>query len=65
MNEDKLVYMANQIARNFASQGEDLAVAATAGHIRNFWDPRMKQALRPDAPGLCPIASAALASLDN
>lgn len=43
--EERLVYMANQIARNFAAQGEEAAVAATANHIRLFWDPRMKKAI--------------------
>ena len=39
---DNLVYMAGQILRNFASRGEDGAVAATAEHLALFWDPRMK-----------------------
>ena len=39
---DKLVYMANQIGKFFASQGEEKAVAATADHLRKFWDPRMR-----------------------
>jgi len=37
-----VVRMANDIARNFAVQGEEAAVEATAEHIRLFWDPRMK-----------------------
>ena len=37
--------MADQIARNFAAQGEEEAVKATAQHIRDFWDPRMKAAI--------------------
>ena len=54
-NDDKLVYMANQIARNFEALGHDHAVAATEDHIVKFWDPRMKQRIvalsgeRPDA----------------
>lgn len=39
---EKLVYMANQIARNFATQPPEEAVAATADHIIHFWDPRMR-----------------------
>lgn len=39
----KLVYMANQIARNFEALGEAQAIDATAEHITKFWDPRMKQ----------------------
>lgn len=42
---DKLVMMANQIARNTAIQGEDRAVAATLSHFKNFWEPRMRQSL--------------------
>lgn len=45
MSPDKLVYMANQIGRFFASQGPDEAVAGTVDHIRKFWDPRMRQAI--------------------
>lgn len=42
----KLIYMANQIAKNFAAQGEEAAVAATADHIAKFWDPRMRARIR-------------------
>ena len=34
--------MANQIALNFATRGEDAAAAATADHLRRYWDPGMK-----------------------
>ena len=42
---DHLVYMANQIARELGSQCPDRPVAATRDHIRQFWDPRMRQAI--------------------
>jgi hypothetical protein len=42
---DKLVYMANQIGKFFASQGSESAVAGTAEHIQKFWDPRMRAAI--------------------
>ena len=42
MSPEKLVYMANQIGRFFASQGEPQAVAGTLDHIRKFGDPRMR-----------------------
>lgn len=42
---DQLVYMANQIARELGSQCPDRPVAATRDHIRQFWDPRMRQAI--------------------
>jgi len=39
---DKLVTMANQIGKFFASQGRQAAVSGTAEHIKKFWDPRMR-----------------------
>ncbi len=67
--EERLVYMANQIARNFAVTGADQAAAATADHIATFWDPMMKQRILTLAehvePGLNPITVAALKILQN
>lgn len=61
MDIARLRYMADQIARNFAVQGEEEAVAATARHIGDFWDPRMKAAILADDPArLSPIAAAAV-----
>jgi len=46
MSPDRLVTMANQIGRFFASQGgTEQAVSGTADHIRQFWDPRMRAAI--------------------
>ena len=45
MSPDKLVYMANQIGKFFASQGHDKAVAGVAEHLTKFWDPRMRAAI--------------------
>jgi formate dehydrogenase subunit delta len=45
MSPDRLVYMANQIGKFFASQGHDKAVAGTAEHLTKFWDPRMRTAI--------------------
>ncbi len=42
MSPNKLIYMANQIGKFFASQGGDQAAAGIAEHIRKFWDPRMR-----------------------
>jgi len=42
MSPDKLVYMANQIGKFFAGQGEEKAVPLIADHIVKFWDPRMR-----------------------
>ena len=45
MSPDKLVYMANQIGKFFASHGPDKAVAGISEHIAKFWDPRMRAAI--------------------
>ena len=67
MSLDKLVYMANQIGKFFASQGREQAVAGTADHIKKFWDPRMRAAifahLEAGGAGLDPVVRAALESL--
>lgn len=42
---DTLVRMANQIAAAFATKPDDAAVEAVAGHIKAFWDPRMRRAI--------------------
>jgi formate dehydrogenase subunit delta len=63
---DKLVMMANQIARNLATLSRDDAAAKTADHIRRYWDPRMRAAIsRYVAEGgtLDPIAQAAVLAL--
>jgi formate dehydrogenase subunit delta len=66
MDINRLAYMANQIARNFAAQGEAEAIAATAQHIRDFWDPRMRAAiLECDRQALDPIARLAVAQLES
>lgn len=45
MDIHHLVTMANQIAEFFRSSNPDRAeaVAATAQHLRSFWDPRMRR----------------------
>lgn len=64
MDIARLTRMANQIARNLAAQGEAAAVEATAQHIRDFWDPRMKAAiLAANGEGLEPIAAAAMVQI--
>jgi formate dehydrogenase subunit delta len=49
--DEKLIYMANQIAGFFAAQGEEHAVAGVADHIRKFWDPQMRRELVALAAG--------------
>ena len=63
MSPEKLVYMANQIGKFFAHQGEAQAAASIADHLRKFWDPRMRSGLREildnGGEGLEPMARAA------
>lgn len=67
MQPEKLVMMANQIARFFATQGEDRALPQIADHIEKFWDPRMRRQIAlhvaQGGEGLDPLAKAALAML--
>jgi formate dehydrogenase subunit delta len=63
---EKLAMMANQIARNMAVRGEAEAVAATADHIRRYWDPRMRAGIAAylaEGGRLEPIAEAAVRRL--
>lgn len=66
---DKLVYMANQIGREFGFQQPGTAAEATADHLRKFWDPRMRGLLldhaRLGGEGLSDIARAAASLLDR
>jgi formate dehydrogenase subunit delta len=67
MTLDKLVYMANQIGKFFASQGSEQSAAGTADHIKKFWDPRMRAQifahLKAGGLGLDPVARAAVERL--
>ncbi|MEO5597814.1 MAG: formate dehydrogenase subunit delta [Novosphingobium sp.] len=65
MDLAQLTLMANQIARNFAVQGDERAAAATAEHIKLYWEPRMTAAIRAGGGAdLSPIAAAAVQRLD-
>lgn len=44
-NLQKLAYMANQIAKFFASKPHAEGVAGVAAHINDFWEPRMRRHL--------------------
>lgn len=66
MEVERLVYMANQIARNLELRGHDAAVEETATHIIKFWDPRMKATmLAGDRSQLSPIAAEAMRKVDD
>ncbi|WP_232475967.1 formate dehydrogenase subunit delta [Flavisphingomonas formosensis] len=62
-SQERLVYMANQIARNVATQPEPQAIVAVADHIKAFWDPRMKAMILAAPEGLTPVARAAVERL--
>ena len=67
MSPETLVYMANQIGRFFATQGEDQAIAGTLDHLRKFWDPRMRREIvayvEGGGAGLDPNVRAAILQL--
>jgi len=64
MSPDKLVTMANQIGTFFSSQGGDKAVAGIHDHIKQFWDPRMRESIliyvREGGEGLRPEVKGAI-----
>jgi formate dehydrogenase subunit delta len=64
---DRLVYMANQIAREFSNQQPLQAADATWDHLWHFWDPRMRTMivahLAAGGDGLSEVAKAAVAKL--
>lgn len=43
--DDRLIHMANQIAKFFESQPESLQLDGIADHINRFWERRMKEKL--------------------
>lgn len=64
---DKLVMMANQIAKFFETQGEARALPQITQHIEDFWDPRMRRGILAHVAnggaGLDPLALAAIRKL--
>lgn len=63
----RLIYMANQIGREFTAQRPGEAAQATYDHLWHFWDPRMRQMiidhLAAGGAGLDPIAREAVGKL--
>jgi formate dehydrogenase subunit delta len=59
---ERLIYMANQIARFFASQPE--GAAGAAAHLKSFWDPSMRAEIgawrAAGGEGLHPLAVEAI-----
>jgi formate dehydrogenase subunit delta len=66
---ERLVTMANQIARAFTPLGEERAVPKIAEHIKAFWDPRMRRGIAEHVAaggaGLQPFALAAIRRLED
>ena len=62
-----LIRMVNDIAANLAVYPEPEAITAIAGHIREFWDPRMRARLQTlvnaGDSGLSPLALTAVQML--
>ncbi len=46
MSPEKMVMMANQIATFFRSQPGTDQAARVASHLKDYWEPRMRQQLR-------------------
>ena len=72
MDIHHLVTMANQIADFFKTSNPDRAeaVAATAQHLRSFWDPRMRREIvahlaAKGGEGLNEIARDAVRALES
>ncbi|MCB2107942.1 MAG: formate dehydrogenase subunit delta [Rhodobacteraceae bacterium] len=67
MSPEKLTYMANQIGKFFAHEGEEQAAHDIADHLRRFWDPRMRKDilahLSAGGAGLDPAVRRALEEL--
>lgn len=45
MSPDKMIHMANQIAAFFKTQPGADAARGVAGHLNDFWEPRMRAQL--------------------
>lgn len=43
MSADKIIHMANQIALFMESKPHAEGIAGFAGHINDFWEPRMRR----------------------
>ncbi len=61
MNIDRLVAMVNDIAAFFAAEpDQDSAAEQVAGHLKKFWEPRMRTEIRrcleEGGAGMSPLA---------
>ncbi len=68
MRAERLVSMANDIGAFFNADPDKAAAASNvAGHIKRFWDPRMRREIiahyREGGAGLDPVARSAIGLL--
>lgn len=67
MDTEKLVHMANQIAKFFAASGDAAAAEGVKDHLAKFWEPRMRAEIIAHAEsggaGLEPAAAKGVALL--
>lgn len=68
MNIERLIKMANEISAFFEAEPDrEQAVQGVAGHIRRFWEPRMRRQIiehyQRGAAGLGEVAREAIALL--
>ena len=67
--DEKLAYMANQIAKFFAAQGAERAAKGVADHLQKFWNLDMRRdflaAAAKDSSNLHPAVKAALPLLQT
>jgi formate dehydrogenase subunit delta len=69
METERLVKLANDISRFFEAEPDRAeAVKGVAGHMRRFWDPRMRREIlahaRTGGAGLSEVALAAVNALE-
>ena len=66
MDPEKLIHMANRIADFFQAEPDrQAALEGIAGHLKRFWDPRMRREIlrlvdEDRAQGLSPLVADAL-----
>jgi formate dehydrogenase subunit delta len=70
MDLERLIKMANEIGGFFAQMPDrEAAISATAGHLRNFWEARMRREIseyaRRDGEKLTEIARAAVLTFET
>ena len=68
MNIERLVAMTNDIAAFFAFEpDQDAAAEQVANHLKKFWEPRMREAIRrclqEGGEGLSPLAKSGVGRL--